>query len=175
MTRIFLVGYMGAGKTTLGRAFAKAMNLSFIDQDWYIEERFHKSVSTLFQEKGEEAFRELERQMLHEIAAFEDVIISTGGGTPCFFDNMDFMNQQGDTVFLNASQEVLFRRLKVASHSRPILQGKKEDELKLFIADALEKRLPFYQQSKYTFKADGLENHYQIEQSVENLRELLKL
>lgn len=175
MTRIFLIGYMGAGKTTLGKAFAREMKLSFVDQDWYMEERFHKTVSEIFTERGEEGFRELERQILHEIAAFENVVISTGGGAPCFFDNMEFMNKQGDTVFLDASQDVLFRRLKVASHSRPILQGKKEDELKLFIADALQKRLPFYQHSKYTFNADGLDNYYQIEQSVKCLQELLKL
>ena len=101
MIRIFLIGYMGAGKTTLGKAFAKKYNLSFVDLDWYIEERFHKTVQELFAERGEDGFRELERNMLHEVADFENVIISTGGGAPCFFDNMDFMNKSGITVFLN--------------------------------------------------------------------------
>ena len=95
MVRIFLTGYMGAGKTTLGKAFARRMDISFIDLDWYIEERFHKTVGELFTERGETGFRELERNMLHEVAEFENVVISTGGGTPCFFDNMDFMNQIG--------------------------------------------------------------------------------
>lgn len=79
-----LIGYMGAGKTTLGKAFAREMSLNFIDLDWFIEERFHKTVQQLFLERGEDGFRELERKMLHEVAEFEDVVVSTGGGTPCF-------------------------------------------------------------------------------------------
>ena len=84
MVRIFLTGYMGAGKTTLGKAFARKMNVPFVDLDWYIEERFHKTVGELFTERGETGFRELERNMLHEVAEFENVVISTGGGAPCF-------------------------------------------------------------------------------------------
>lgn len=99
MVRIFLTGYMGAGKTTLGKAFARQMDIPFVDLDWYIEERFHKTVGELFTERGETGFRELERNMLHEVAEFENVVISTGGGAPCFFDNMDFMNRTGKTVF----------------------------------------------------------------------------
>lgn len=99
MIRIFLTGYMGAGKTTLGKAFARELNIPFIDLDWYIEERLHKSIRELFIERGEASFRELERTMLHEVAEFENVIISTGGGTPCFFDNMEYMNDNGQTVF----------------------------------------------------------------------------
>lgn len=101
MVRIFLTGYMGAGKTTLGKAFARKMNVPFVDLDWYIEERFHKTVGELFTERGETGFRELERNMLHEVAEFENVVISTGGGAPCFFDNMEFMNRVGKTVFLD--------------------------------------------------------------------------
>ena len=84
MVRIFLTGYMGAGKTTLGKAFARQMDIPFVDLDWYIEERFHKTVGELFTERGETGFRELERNMLHEVAEFENVVISTGGGAPCF-------------------------------------------------------------------------------------------
>lgn len=175
MTRVFLIGYMGAGKTTLGKAFAREMKLSFVDQDWYMEERFHKTVSEIFTERGEEGFRELERQMLHEIAEFEDVVISTGGGTPCYFDNMEFMSQKGDTVFLNVNQQVLFNRLKVATHSRPILQGRENDELKEFIGAAIQKRLPFYQKAKFTFDANELDNIYQIKQSVQKLKDILGL
>lgn len=175
MIRIFLTGYMGAGKTTLGKAFARKLNIPFVDLDWYMEERFHKTVSELFAERGEAGFRELERAMLHEVGAFEDVVISTGGGAPCFFDNMDFMNRNGITVFLDVHPNVLFRRLRVAKHQRPILQGKQDDELKAFIVQALEKRIPFYSQAKYVFSADELEDRSQIEKSVERLRILLKL
>ena len=175
MVRIFLTGYMGAGKTTLGKAFARQMNIPFVDLDWYIEERFHKTVGELFTERGETGFRELERNMLHEVAEFENVVISTGGGAPCFYDNMDFMNRNGKTVFLNVHPDVLFRRLRVAKQQRPILQGKQDDELKEFIIRALEKRTPFYSQAQYVFNADELEDRSQIEKSVEKLRDLLKL
>ena len=175
MIRIFLTGYMGAGKTTLGKAFARKLNLPFVDLDWYMEERFHKTVGELFVERGEAGFRELEKNMLHEVGAFEDVVISTGGGAPCFFGNMDFMNRNGKTVFLNVHPDVLFRRLRVAKQQRPILQGKQDDELKEFIIRALEKRTPFYSQAQYVFNADELEDRSQIEKSVEKLRDLLKL
>lgn len=175
MTRIFLIGYMGAGKTTLGKAFARSMGLIFIDLDWYIEERFHKTVRQIFAERSEEGFRELEKRMLHEVADFEDVVIATGGGTPCFFDNVEYMNRKGETVFLDVSQEVLFRRLKVAKQQRPLLAQKNDEELKAFIADALGKRLPHYSKAKHVFRADELEDKQQIQQSVEALKKQLKL
>ena len=175
MIRIFLTGYMGAGKTTLGKAFARTLNVPFVDLDWYMEERFHKTVGELFAERGEAGFRELEKNMLHEVGAFENVVISTGGGAPCFFDNMDFMNHNGKTVFLNVHPDVLFRRLRVAKQQRPILQGKEDEELKEFIIQALEKRAPFYSQAQYVFNADELEDRSQIEKSVQRLRDLLKL
>lgn len=105
MKRIILIGYMGAGKTTLGKALAQATDLQFIDLDWYIEERFHTSIQQIFADKGESGFRDIERRMLHEVAEFEDVIISCGGGTPCYFDNIDYMNLQGDTIYLKATPE----------------------------------------------------------------------
>lgn len=175
MTRIFLIGYMGAGKTTLGKAFARAMGLTFIDLDWYIEERFHKTIRELFTERGEDAFRDLEKRMLHEVAEFEDVVISVGGGTPCFFDNVDYMNAAGDTVFLDVDVKVLFCRLKVAKQQRPILDGKDDEELMAFIGDALQKRLPFYMKAKYVFNGEMLEDRCQIQQSVERLKEQLEL
>ena len=175
MTRIFLIGYMGAGTTTLGKAFARSLGLTFIDLDWYIEERFHKTVRQIFEERTEEGFRELEKRMLHEVADFEDVVIATGGGTPCFFDNVEYMNQKGETVFLDVSQEVLFRRLKVAKQQRPLLVQKNDEELKAFIADALGKRLPHYSKAKHVFRADELEDKQQIQHSVDALKKQLKL
>ena len=173
MTRIFLIGYMGAGKSTLGKAFSRELGLTFIDLDWYIEERFHKTVQQLFSERGEQGFRELEQKMLHEVAEFEDVVISAGGGTPCFFDNMDYMNACGDTVFLQVEPEVLFHRLKVAKQQRPLLANKSDEELMNFICEALQKRHPFYSQAKFLFRADELEDKSQIQTSVDSLRKLL--
>ncbi|WP_455673003.1 shikimate kinase [Phocaeicola sp.] len=174
MTRIFLIGYMGAGKTTLGKAFAREQGLTFIDLDWYIEERFHKTVQQLFTERGEQGFRELEKKMLHEVAEFEDVVISAGGGTPCFFDNMDYMNETGETVFLQVAPEVLFHRLKVAKQQRPLLSNKNDEELMNFICEALQKRSPFYSKAKHLFKADELEDRRQIQASIDSLRKQLE-
>lgn len=175
MIRIFLIGYMGAGKTTLGKAFARAMGLTFVDLDWYIEERFHKTVGQLFAERGEEDFRQLEKRMLHEVAEFEDVVISTGGGTPCFFDNMDYMNTMGETIFLDVDVKVLFRRLKVAKQQRPLLAQKNDEELMEFIVGALQKRMLFYTKAKQVFNAEKLEDRRQIGESVERLKNLLEL
>ncbi len=175
MTRIFLTGYMGAGKTTLGKAFARELGIPFIDLDWFIEARFHKTIRELFALHGEAAFRELERNMLHEVGEFEDLVISTGGGTPCFFDNMDYMNAHGQTVFLDVAPDVLFNRLRLSTQQRPILQGKTDEELRAFIVEALEKRAPYYLQSRYRFDAGKLENKRQIAASVQELRGLLGL
>ena len=175
MIRIFLIGYMGAGKTTLGKAFAREMGLTFVDLDWYIEERFHKSIRQLFTERGEDGFRELEKRMLHEAAEFEDVVISTGGGTPCFLDNMEYMNTMGDTIFLDVDIKVLFRRLKVAKQQRPLLVQKTDEELMAFIMENLQKRLPFYIKAQHVFNGEKLEDRHQIKESVERLKELLEL
>ena len=164
---------MGAGKTTVGKALAKETGLQFYDLDWYIEGRMRKTVPQLFAERGEDGFRQVERTMLHEAAEFEDVILSCGGGTPCFFDNMDYMNAQGQTVFLDVDVETLFRRLRVATQQRPILRGKSEEELRAFIGQALADRAPYYAQARYRSDGSQLESREQIAESVQRLRGVL--
>ena len=112
--------------------------------------------------------------MLHEVGEFDDVVISVGGGTPCFFDNMDYMNRQGQTVFLDVAVDVLFCRLKIGKTKRPLLRDKTDDELRAFITSALEQRLPYYRQARYCFDGSHLESHQQIATSIEELRELLE-
>lgn len=170
MTRIFLLGYMGAGKTTLGRALADSLNLQFIDLDCYIEQRFRKSISDIFAEKGEEGFRDIERRMLQETGEFENVIISTGGGTPCFFDNIEYMNSQGTTVYLDVPVERLHIRLCIARSKRPLIKDKNDEELMAFIIEQLEKRAPHYSKAQYSFRADRLEDTMQVKESVEAFR-----
>ncbi|MGL4851132.1 MAG: shikimate kinase [Phocaeicola sp.] len=170
MERIFLVGYMGSGKTTLGKAFAQACGLTFVDLDWYMEERYRQTVTQIFAERGEEGFRRLERKMLHEVGEFENVVVSTGGGAPCFFDNMEYMNRMGRTVYLEVSPERLFKRLKIAKQQRPLLANKTDKELMDFISEALQKREPFYKQAHLTFHGEELENKKEIEGSVECLK-----
>lgn len=166
---------MGAGKTTLGKAFAREKGLSFIDLDWYIEERYHKTIRDLFREYGEDKFRIIEQKMLHEAADIEDVVISTGGGTPCFFDNIEFMNSRGMTVFLDVDKKVLFNRLRVAKTQRPALNGKSDEELKGIIDKGLEDRMKFYSKADYLFDGSHLESRKEIAQSIEKLSSLLHL
>jgi len=150
--RIFLTGYMGCGKSTIGRKLAALMGMNFIDLDKYIEERNFKSVPDIFAQEGEASFREKERQALHEVAQFEDIIIGTGGGAPCFFDNMQRMNEAGITIYLAPDNETLAFRLLKSKTERPLIAGKDREELIRFIETALEKRAPFYEQSKIVIR-----------------------
>ncbi|MBP1542215.1 MAG: shikimate kinase [Prevotella sp.] len=175
MRRIILIGYMGSGKTTIGKALSKETGMMFYDMDWYIESRMHKTVSQIFAEKGEEAFRKIEYNMLHEVAEFEDVIISCGGGTPCFFDNMDYLNRQGDVCYLKATPEVLYRHLLMAKVERPLLKGKSQEELIAYIQQHLQEREPFYSKARYTLDVSLMDDYDKIIISVQKIRELLKL
>ena len=175
MKRIILIGYMGAGKTTIGRALAKELGLAFYDLDWYIENRRRKKVSQIFAEMGEEAFRQIEHNMLHEVAEFEDVIISCGGGTPCFFDNIDYMNQQGEVVYLKASPEVLYKHLLMGKTERPLLKGKSPDELIAFIREQLDYREQFYLKARHVLDVSLMDNYEKIKITIEKLKEQLSL
>jgi shikimate kinase len=154
MQRIFLIGYMGAGKTTIGKELSGEFGLSFIDLDHFIENHYYKTICQIFDEKGEDGFRELERKHLREVAGFEDVVISTGGGTPCFHENMDFMNQSGTTVYLKVSVDELAKRLEHSKNVRPVLNGRSGEELKQFIEESLSKRSGDYEQAKIIFDAE---------------------
>lgn len=173
MTRIILIGYMGAGKTTLGKALAQELNLQFYDLDWYIEERYHKTIAQIFAERGEDGFREIERNMLHETAEFENIVLSCGGGTPCFFDNMAYMNRQAKTVYLKATPEILTQHLRMSKTERPLLKGKNDEELIQYISTSLETRTPYYSRAYYTFDVTLLDNSENIKDAVRSLKELL--
>ena len=175
MTRIILIGYMGAGKTTVGKALARELGLPFYDLDWYIEERFRRTIPQIFAEKGEDGFRRIEQNVLHEVAEFEDIILSSGGGTPCFFDNMEYMNRQAMTVYLKATPEILFQHLKMGKTERPLLKGKTDEELMDFIRQSLAVREPFYSQARYTLDVSLLDDYNKIKDTVRLLRELLNI
>ena len=166
---------MGSGKTTVGKALGKELGLPFYDLDWYIENRMRKKVSQIFDERGEEGFRQIEHNMLHEVAEFEDVVISCGGGTPCFFDNMDYLNQQAQVVYLRCEPEVLRKHLLMGKGDRPLLKGKSPDELIEFIKTQLSAREQYYNKARYTLDVTLMDNFEKIKITIERLKELLEL
>jgi len=152
MNRIFLIGYMGCGKTTLGKHLAEQTGFVFLDLDAYIEQKHLKTVAAIFSEMGQDAFREIEREALVEVADFENVVIATGGGAPCFFDNIDVMNNVGLTVYIKmTSAQLAFRLEHSRAGKRPLIAGKTGDELRQFIEDGLRQREQFYLQAKLIF------------------------
>ena len=169
MKRIFLTGYMGSGKSTLGLRLAQKAGLSFIDLDHYIETRFRRTINEIFTEKGEQEFRIIERNMLREIGEFEDIVIATGGGAPCFFDNIDYMNKQGCCIYLQTTPEILFQRLKHARSNRPLLRDKSDSELMEYIEKNLSIREEKYKRSSIIFDTGELDSYDAIEKAVERL------
>lgn len=166
MQPIFLIGYMAVGKTTFGRALASRLGLEFIDLDFYIEQRFHSTVKEIFASRGEAAFREMESQMLREVGEMTGVVVSCGGGTPCFGSNMDYMNSHGLTVRLTASEDCLVRRLTRKRWKRPLIADKTEDEIRLFIREHQAQREPWYCQASETLESDELENAPEISSTL---------
>jgi shikimate kinase len=154
--RIFLIGFMGCGKSTIGHSLASALNLTFVDLDTYLEERFFRTIPQIFAEEGENAFRKKERKVLEEVVAFDDVIVATGGGAPCFFDNMGLMNKAGFCVFLDVDVDSLVNRLVHAKTERPLIKGKSPEELHKFIEGMMQKRRPYYEQAHYILKGKDI-------------------
>ena len=144
--KIFLIGYMGCGKSSLGRKIAKRAEMRFVDMDSVIEEREGASVSDIFHYAGEEYFREKERELIEEVAAAEDdVVVSTGGGVPAWRDNMERLNGMGTTIYLQRSPEQILSRLSAyGREKRPMFRGKSDEELLKFMHDHLAEREPYY-------------------------------
>ena len=175
MKRVILIGYMGAGKTTVGKALAQELGITFYDLDWDISSRMRKTIAQIFEERGEDGFRQIVRNMLHEVAEFEDVVISCGGGTPCFFDNIDYMNQQAPVVYLKAEPEVLYKHLAMSKNDRLLLRGKSQDEQITFIREQLEKRKPFYTKAASSLDVSLMDDFTKIKNSVAQVRKLLNI
>jgi len=147
-SRVFLVGFMGSGKTTLGRLLAIQLNYSFLDLDEWIEQREGKSIAEIFSTQGETRFREVERDSLRALETRENLVISSGGGTPCHHENMEWMNQHGITIFLNPSAEILYNRLQDQKVHRPLISELDSISLKTLIETRLVERMPYYTQSR---------------------------
>ena len=135
----------------------------------------HKTVKQIFDESVEDGFRQIEHNMLHEVAEFENIVLSCGGGTPCFFDNLDYMNQLGETVYLKASPETLYAHLKMGKGVRPLLLNKTPEEVQVFIREQLQKREPFYEKAKHIFDVNVMDNFDKINETVAQIRQLLNI
>lgn len=151
--RIFLVGFMGAGKSALGRGLAAELGLKFIDLDKEIEKHFNKDVAAIFATEGEKVFRDAESQKLAEAIEGDDFVLACGGGTPCFGKNMELMNDAGVTLYLKMSTDHLAQRLEPETETRPLLGGKKGHELWTMIHELLQEREPDYLKAQYKVKA----------------------
>lgn len=149
--RIFLIGFMGSGKSYTGRRLAQKTRLPFIDLDEWIEKKEGKSIRAIFEQEGEVYFRLLEKESLREMEQYPHVVVSCGGGTPCFHGNMEWMNSQGVTIYLRAPESLLARRLAGQQAQRPLLKGQGQDSLELFIRSRLEERERYYMESSIVY------------------------
>lgn len=170
MKSIILIGYMCVGKTTVGKALAKELGCFFYDLDWYIEERYHTKVPRIFAEEGEAKFRDKERRMLHEVAEFENVVLSCGGGTPCFFDNADYMNEVGETFYLKATPQTILAHLAMSKGERPLLAGKSPEELHAYVCGQLAAREPFYARARHVIDVNVLDSFDKIDLVVNEIK-----
>ena len=163
--KLFLIGYMGCGKSSLGRKIAKRGGMRFVDMDSVIEEREGASVSDIFHYQGETYFREKERELIEELAvAQDDVVISTGGGVPTWQDNMARMNEIGECVYLRRTAEQIASRLSPhGRQKRPKLRGLNDEELVAFMTANMAEREPFYAQAKHCVDCVSLSDEELIE------------
>lgn len=147
--KIFLIGFMGSGKSSYASELAKILNFKYLDTDDFIKNKEGMSINDIFQNKGEKYFREIENQVLqNDLLTQKYCVISTGGGTPQFFDNMDFMNKNGITVFLKLDEETIYKRLKKSKFDRPLIKDMTDTELLVFIQEMYKKRKKYYNKAQ---------------------------
>lgn len=155
--RIFLIGFMGCGKTHWGRRLSEKLQIPFFDLDAVIEEQEGKSITEIFAERGEEQFRLLEKDVLHLVTeSHPTFVMACGGGAPCFYNNIDFMKSRGATVWINCSTDCLFSRLVKEKEKRPLIREIPDDELKAFIMKKYADRKIFYQQASVVLNEDDV-------------------
>ncbi len=168
---VYLIGFMGSGKTTQGRKLAEALSWDFIDTDEWLEKQENSSVNEIFKAKGEAYFRDLETYLIGQIATRKNTIIATGGGMPCFNQNLDLLKQSGLVIYLKAGLGCIMQRILNERDKRPLLSVIEPNELADFISDKLDERKPCYQNAHYTVLSKGLkiqalidivQQHYQL-------------
>jgi shikimate kinase len=147
---IFLVGFMGSGKSTVGRGLARRLGYTFIDMDTRLEGEYGMSINEIFEKLGEKAFREMENNLLKEMTSLQDVVISTGGGLPCTGNNMDLINRKGVSIYLQMEPSALLDRLSRGKSRRPLIRHLTRHELETFINEKLREREPVYMRAHHT-------------------------
>jgi shikimate kinase len=168
---VFLIGYMGSGKSSLGPKLARKLDVPFFDLDQEIERSFGLSIADVFRNHGEHAFRKKERELLHVFSTREDCfVLSTGGGTPCYFDNMEVLAKSGIVVYLHLSPAALASRLRHGKDQRPVIAGVAPEDLTDFIAAQLSKREAYYNRAH--IKVSGLS--LRMEMLLKRLEEVNK-
>lgn len=155
--RIYLIGYMGSGKSTVSKRLARTLDLAHYDLDTLFENRYRINIQRFFEKYDEKLFRKLESRLLKETVALSNAVIATGGGTPCFYDNMEWMVRNGITVYLEMSITSLEKRLLDSKKKRPLLANKPHNELRAHIQTQLRQRNIFYSQAQLIFKAESID------------------
>ena len=163
MKNVFLLGYMGSGKSTIGKKLANKLNLNFIDLDSFIEEKYNTTISVIFSEKGESEFRKLEREALITVSQNINTIVSLGGGTPCFYDNMDIIKHSGFSIYLKMPVGMLVSRLINAKVKRPLIQEMNKEELFQFVEQQLSEREKYYLKSDISVDGSKLKINQIVE------------
>ncbi|MBO6026593.1 MAG: shikimate kinase [Bacteroidales bacterium] len=155
--RIYLVGYMSAGKSTTAKRLANRLGMEAFDTDRLFEARYKISINDFFHKYDANLYRRLETQILHDTLQYDNAVIATGGGTPCFNGNMDWMNQHGFTIFLKISPQSAITRLSQSKVKRPLVYERPPEELADFIQNNYAERMPFYEKAQLTFKGEDLD------------------
>ena len=158
--RIFLIGFMGSGKNYWGKLWSEKAGFAFADIDELIEQEQGKSIGEIFAEDGEEHFRNLETIALRSLSNKKNIIIASGGGTPCFNDNISWMNENGTSVYLQSSPENILKRLVNEKEKRPLIKNLQDEELLFYITEKIKERDFFYSKAEITLKVDDLPENY---------------
>lgn len=154
--RVYLIGYMASGKTRFGMELEAKTGYRFIDTDELFAERYRISILDFFEKYNEESFRKIEKELLLETLTYQDAIIATGGGTPCFFDNIDVIKRNGISIYLKMDVISLVNRLAIVRKKRPLLKDKTTSELESYIRTQIAERELFYSQADYTVDAEKI-------------------
>lgn len=155
--RIFLIGYMCSGKTTVGRKLANRLGLEFVDMDDYFEEKYKLSIMDFFDKYDEKLFRDFERKNLLELVKAENLVVSTGGGTPCFFDNLQLMKENGVVIYLQMQPKSLLHRIENSKKPRPLLEKAAHGNLQKFVSDQLTEREVSYLLADHVIKGENVD------------------